>query len=1206
MNGAAMTAMVDLWPHPLTAEGRDTRAQALAPGATVETALAAALPAPPNILAHALAVALDGRLLAAADWADTPLAPGQVLTVRTAAAGGDDSNPLQTLAAIAVLAAASAVPGMLGLSGLAAAGASAAIAVGGSLVAGALFPPAAPDTPDPRAALKAGTLYSLAGGVNLARPYAPMICVLGTHRVFPDLAARPWTEFTDPDPSDSDLGDTEQVLSQLYSFGVGDIAVSDVRIGATPLAEHHGAETETAAPGTAVTLVDPHVDTAAAGALKWDEQGEAAIAVTRTTPARTTRIALDFAARIFRIGSGGALAAHRVVVGLSIADADGAVQESFTHTLRGESGQPLRSVVTRDMPRAGVWTVTVARKEAPSDSSRVHDDVEWVQLRSYREPATAMNRGADTLYAVRITASAALQGRIEPLSALVAQRVPVWSEGAWTAERSASGNPAAVLRAWMRGWRDDAGRLLAGSGRAAAQIDDAMLGAWFEWCAARGLTCDHVVSGGTAEEVEALIARCGRAALTWQTGRLGVVWEDADDAATALITPARVIAGSMESAWASGEIADEIVVRYVDPAADWQQRDVRRRMPGAAAPAVSSVLVVPGITSPERAAEEANIQAARQRWQRRRLSWEMGRDGLAVARGDVVLVAHALVSGGETGRVAGGTAAQPVLDRAVEVPQGASILFETAEGVLHHSAAAAGDAPRAVALTALLPSAPDAETEGAGACDIVWRLYTSDDPPLRVRITAVEPLSESRVRITAVEESTAFLDAIGDDLSAPVHDSHGRVPEALRGRDGSDGYVGADGAGREYIFAVTSAASVPAAQRPSDDWGYDEGGSAGGLAWTDAAPALSANGPHLWRCERRISGAPEAGDAVADAWSAPVIVGRWGPDGAAGKPGAAGADGADGADAAGYEYVFTRSAESTLSAGRRPDDAWGYDSPGTRGGQAWHDAAPLLTAALPCLWRCERRIAGAPAVGDAVADNWSAPVIVGRWGADGADGQPGATGADGADGADAAGYEYVFTRSAGSALSSGRRPSNGWGYDSPGTRGGQAWYDAAPQLTAALPHLWRAERRIAGTPAVGDAVADAWSVPKIVGRFGPEGPQGPAGAAGPVFGRVLWSGSEVSTVNPSWGSSGTGPWVSFSIGSWDIDDYDLLLMLASDGGAASITGCTPPKWSGQYRNCAVGSDGASMRLEWVTDSSFRWRAKAKTVYLYQVIGFNSP
>ena len=109
-------------------------------------------------------------------------------------------------------------------------------------------------------------------------------------------------------------------------------------------------------------------------------------------------------------------------------------------------------------------------------------------------------------------------------------------------------------------------------------------------------------------------------------------------------------------------------------------------------------------------------------------------------------------------------------------------------------------------------------------------------------------------------------------------------------------------------------------------------------------------------------------------------------DGTAGTPGIQGIQGiagADGADGEGVEYIFTSTSTDSLPSSNYPLNSWGYDSPGTVNGQVWTDGAPSLTEDNPYLWRSQRKLIGQPAVGDAVAANWSTPTIVGKYGVDG-------------------------------------------------------------------------------------------------------------------------------------------------------------------------------------------------------------------------------
>ena len=283
----------------------------------------------------------------------------------------------------------------------------------------------------------------------------------------------------------------------------------------------------------------------------------------------------------------------------------------------------------------------------------------------------------------------------------------------------------------------------------------------------------------------------------------------------------------------------------------------------------------------------------------------------------------------------------------------------------------------------------------------------------------------------------------------------------------------------ERLYTLSDSASMPASKRPSNSWGFRDGGTADGQVWTTTQGAISADKPYAWMAERTLDKYVEEGGAVGNNWEEPVIVARWSEDG---TDGVAGADGQDGA---GVEYIFARTATASIPANQRPLNSWGFDSPSSRNGLQYYDAAPSLSASLPYLWSFQRGVVGDPSVGDSVSDSWNSGSIVGRYGEDGEDGLDGVAGADGTDGQDGDGNEYIFARTSGGTPSS---PSNSWGYDSPQS----PWSDGAPSLTATLNTLWRCQRDIEGSPSVGDSVSDNWSSASIVGRYGQDGQDGAA------------------------------------------------------------------------------------------------------------------
>ncbi|MDD9874317.1 MAG: hypothetical protein OXU22_02115, partial [Gammaproteobacteria bacterium] len=141
-------------------------------------------------------------------------------------------------------------------------------------------------------------------------------------------------------------------------------------------------------------------------------------------------------------------------------------------------------------------------------------------------------------------------------------------------------NPAAVLRAFARGWFQG-GNLLAGCGLMDAQLDDAALKRWARYCDTEDLKCDLVIdSRQSRRSVLETIARCGRADIDTSTGRLSAVFLERGQPASALITPANMIAGSYQSNWLAGtDLADEVVARFVDPDNDNEYSVIRAKLP---------------------------------------------------------------------------------------------------------------------------------------------------------------------------------------------------------------------------------------------------------------------------------------------------------------------------------------------------------------------------------------------------------------------------------------------------------------------------------------------------------------------------------------------------------------------------------------------------------------------------------------------------
>ena len=320
----------------------------------------------------------------------------------------------------------------------------------------------------------------------------------------------------------------------------------------------------------------------------------------------------------------------------------------------------------------------------------------------------------------------------------------------WAA--AASSNPAWLFRYVARGIRVG-GRLL---GLAA--------------CGLRLAACDLALARQiNVAELLAIIARCGRATPSWAGGKLGVVWADKDDPTTALITPDNIIQDSLRIVWAAGQMPDEVAVRYIDRADDYNERTLRYRVPGGAnPPAQTATTTIEGITRRAQAIQEARLLVARQLHHRRRITWEMGAEGYAIARGDVVAFTHGLLGGGATGRVKGLEGALVDLGAVQAARYDSHLMLRMPDGTFHSTKLArvttflpADGDPQGVIKRLHLRNPPPALAAGAEVSDILWRLYRADEPPVRLRITGLEPIDAERIRMEAIDEVADYYEGAG-------------------------------------------------------------------------------------------------------------------------------------------------------------------------------------------------------------------------------------------------------------------------------------------------------------------------------------------------------------------------------------------------------------------------------------------------------------
>lgn len=217
--------------HPLRAGREHTTVPA---GSTLQEIVDRATVVP-EVRSHAL-VYVGDRYVPASMWPYTRPREGATVAIRVVplGGGGGDKNPLRTVLMIAVVAAASWVSGGAGgaiTQGFWSYAAGAAVGILGRMLVDEIAPlPTAEDGVDE--ASSDARKYSVDGARNRALRYEAIPRALGQIRWVPPYSAVPFTE----------VQDNDQYLRFAVCWGYGPQAISNVRIGETPIEDYDNVE----------------------------------------------------------------------------------------------------------------------------------------------------------------------------------------------------------------------------------------------------------------------------------------------------------------------------------------------------------------------------------------------------------------------------------------------------------------------------------------------------------------------------------------------------------------------------------------------------------------------------------------------------------------------------------------------------------------------------------------------------------------------------------------------------------------------------------------------------------------------------------------------------------------------------------------------------------------------------------------------------
>ncbi len=185
-------------------------------------------------LASTLRVEINGREVPTELWRHVKPKAGTQLSVTVMpAGGGGGSKWLRLILMVVIIIVAWYVaPLLVGAYGGTVAVWTSAITMLGTMAINALVPPPQPKLAGPQEAPE--RQFSITGTSNKVSQYGVIPLVIGEMRYYPPHAALPYTE---------NVG-SDQYIRMMLDLGHGDIDVSDIRIGETPIDSYVGVEYE--------------------------------------------------------------------------------------------------------------------------------------------------------------------------------------------------------------------------------------------------------------------------------------------------------------------------------------------------------------------------------------------------------------------------------------------------------------------------------------------------------------------------------------------------------------------------------------------------------------------------------------------------------------------------------------------------------------------------------------------------------------------------------------------------------------------------------------------------------------------------------------------------------------------------------------------------------------------------------------------------
>lgn len=608
--------------------------------------------------------------------------------------------------------------------------------------------------------------YSISGGSNSSRPFEPMPLVFGKHLIYPDLAITPYTR----------IEGSNQILYQIFNFGVNELTITDIKIGQTDIDEFNEVSIEVSPFSTGAIKAFPAATLVQEGSVLEPEES---VYTVRTSAENATALIVDLELQLIRTDSEtGAFIASEMGLIVQFRLVGNTEWEEFATastngvTIVGGGEVSIKNtgskIARRSIYRSveeGQYEVRLRRipSEFDTDSSS-NRSVNWIQLLSM-QPDTA-NYENRMRMGLRIRATAQLSGIVDSLSAVVSNLIPVWNGTIEVTQQSS--NPGHLYIWFLRGAFDSDGRKTFGAGLSDDEIDLDGLREWADWCDDNTLSFNAIIdTPQTIFETLQQISAAGRASPQLSLTKLSVVFDEENRLPIQAFGMASIIKDSFKVTYLSDNIPTEIIVKYIDEDRSYERNEVRQDVfnledDGVIANPIDVELF--GVTNLLQAGRQANLIAASYVFRRRLIELTIDIENLIATRGDVVLIGHDLTAWSESGRLIAGTTTQITLDKEVTVSSESFITIRDPDiNLTTHAVTSGFDNPTNILnISPSLSIAPDNNTTNKPK-DYVWLFQDDESPGILAKITDIKTQDNLFATITLVEDSPDYYASENDE-----------------------------------------------------------------------------------------------------------------------------------------------------------------------------------------------------------------------------------------------------------------------------------------------------------------------------------------------------------------------------------------------------------------------------------------------------------